>query len=69
MSDKKNTTSSSHEYRAVTYLEPAEFRIVQAYARFTGESKSSVVHLAVTEFIKKIPHEQKAIIVQVGSEE
>ncbi len=65
MSDKKRT----HEYRVDTYLNPCDFRVLKAYSKFTGDSKSSIVNLAVVEFIKKIPPEQKAIMLQVAKEE
>jgi hypothetical protein len=60
-------SSTSHKYRQVTYLKPSENKIIEAYSKITGESKSSIIHVAVKKFINDMPVEQKVVIIKTAN--
>lgn len=43
------------ENRVDVYLNPSQKIFIQSYSKITGESKSEIVKVAVTAYIKTIP--------------
>lgn len=63
MSENKSQKSASHDNRAVGYLKPCDHKFIQAYTEVHGVSKSSVVEIAVHQFIQSIPQEIRVQIL------
>lgn len=64
MSDKKSQKSTSHDHRAVGYLKPCDHVFIEAYTKVHGVSKSSVVEIAVHQYIQSIPQEIRVQILK-----
>lgn len=53
MSEKQSRKQS----RETVYLNPSERVVIERYSEFTATSKSQIIHVAVKEFIQRLPND------------